>query len=511
MIIHTLTAEELEELKKNRKVRRTLAKKSHYWFFSIYLGDYIDYSFAPFHHEMFSVSEDPKLSLAVIVAFRGSGKSTLFSLSYPIWSIIGAQQKKFVLILGQTHNQARQHLTNIKRELETNQLLKADIGPFQEYSDEWGATSIVLSDYDAKIAIASTEQSIRGIRHGKYRPDLVICDDVEDLQSVKTKEGRDKIFNWLTGEVMPIGDRYTKTIIIGNLLHEDCLLMRLKNTIDQERLAGKFYVYPLLTEDNQITWHGKFPDMVSIEKQKVSIASDTAWYREYLLKIISDEDRIVKPEWIQYYDELPKDFHDKLRFTATGIDLAIAISEASDFTSMVSGHICDYREKLKVYILPNPVNEKMDFPTTLARAKELSKSLGNDTYTKLYIEEVGYQKALIDQLVAQNVPAEPFKTMGQDKRARLTLVTHLIQQGKVLFPRHGAEELIMQLTGFGIEKHDDLADAFSILLLKIIEEDNKVQPCITVICTGSIYDQYNPMRGLSDELDRFPITLNSRF
>lgn len=506
----TLSDEELQEIKKKRSVRRMLARKNHMWFFTIYLSDYIDYPFAPFHHEMFSITQDPNQKLSVIVAFRGSGKSTLMSLSYPIWSIIGQQQKKFVLILGQTQYQARQHLANIKRELETNELLRADVGPFTDYEDEWGSTSIVLTNYNAKITIASTEQSIRGLRHGKYRPDVVICDDVEDLNNVKTKEGRDKIFQWLTGEIMPIGDTYTKKIFIGNLLHEDCLLMRLKNMMDLGKLEGTFSAYPLVDDDNRILWPGKFPDIEAVEKLKASIASESAWFREYLLKIISDEDRVVKPEWIQYYDELPKDFHNKLRFTATGIDLAIAISQTSDFTSMVSGYICDYREKLKIYILPNPVNEKMDFPTTLARAKDLSKLLGNGTYTKLYIEEVGYQKALIDQLVAQNVPAEPFKTMRQDKRARLTLVTHLIEQGKVLFPRHGAEDLVMQLTGFGIEKHDDLADAFSILLLKIIEEDNKVEPSITIICTDSIYDSYSPLSALGEGYLK-PLSLNTRF
>jgi predicted phage terminase large subunit-like protein len=504
----TLSEDELQEIKRKRSVRRMLAKKSHMWFFTIYLSDYIDYPFAPFHHEMFAITEDPELKLATIVAFRGSGKSTLMSLSYPIWSIIGQQQKKFVLILGQTQYQARQHLANIKRELETNELLRADVGPFTDYEDEWGSTSIVLTNYNAKITIASTEQSIRGIRHGKYRPDVVICDDVEDLNSVKTKEGRDKIFQWLTGEIMPIGDTYTKKIFIGNLLHEDCLLMRLKNMMDLGKLQGTFSAYPLVDDDNRILWLGKFPNQESIEILRSSIASESAWFREYLLKIISDEDRVVKPEWIQYYDELPKDFHNKLRFTATGIDLAIGLSSSSDCTSMVSAHACDYRENLRIYILPNPINERMDFPTTVAKAKELSKSLGNGTYTKLYIEDVGYQKALIDQLIAQNVPAEPFKTMGQDKRARLTLVTHLIQQGKVLFPRHGAEDLIMQLTGFGIEKHDDLADAFSLLLLKIIEEDNKAQPCITVICTGSIYDRYDPLRGM---LHDSPFSLNMKF
>ena len=106
MDIPTLTPDELAQIKNKRSVRRTLAKKSHFWFFSIYLGHYIGYPFAPFHHDMFAIAEDVNLRLAVLVAFRGSGKSTLMSLSYPIWAIIGAQQKKFVLIVSQTQSQA---------------------------------------------------------------------------------------------------------------------------------------------------------------------------------------------------------------------------------------------------------------------------------------------------------------------------------------------------------------------------------------------------------------------
>ncbi|MEN9881393.1 MAG: hypothetical protein RLZZ308_576, partial [Candidatus Parcubacteria bacterium] len=34
----------------------------------------------------------------------------------------------------------------------------------------------------------------------------------------------------------------------------------------------------------------------------------------------------------------------------------------------------------------------------------------------------------------------------------------------VKFPKQGCEELIEQLVGFGVEKHDDLADAFSLLV-----------------------------------------------
>lgn len=467
-----LTKEELEKITNDRSIRRMLAIKNHYWFFSIYLGHYTQYPFAPFHYQMFEITEDIALGLAGLVAFRGSGKSTIMTLSYPIWAIVGIQKKRHVLIVSQTQNQARLHLTNIKRELEGNDLLKADIGPFQEISDEWGANSIVISNYDARITAVSTEQSIRGIRHGQYRPDLIICDDIEDLNSVKTREGRERTFTWFNGEIAPVGDKNTKIIVVGNLLHEDCLIMKLKKLIDLQRLNGKFFSFPLIQSDESIMWPGKFKSMDEVEALKKTIASESAYYREYLLKIISDEDRLVRLEWIQYYDETPSEKGNDFRSTATGIDLAVTEKESADPTAMVSVKVFGQEENLKVYVLPYPINKRIDFPKTVETAIALSKNLGNGYPTKLYIEDVGYQKALVQHLLGKNIPAEGVGVCGQDKRSRLALVTHLIQQGKVLFPKQGAEDLLQQLTGFGIEKHDDLADAFSLLMIKILELDS---------------------------------------
>ncbi len=135
--------------------------------------------------------------------------------SYAIWSILGCQQKKFVLIIAKTESQARQYLANIKLELEANHLLRSDLGPFEEPNDEWRAVSIVIPKYGARITVASVDNSIRGIKHGAHRPDLIICDDLEDLDIVKTQESRDKMFEWLTGDIMPLGDINTRLIVIG--------------------------------------------------------------------------------------------------------------------------------------------------------------------------------------------------------------------------------------------------------------------------------------------------------
>jgi phage terminase large subunit-like protein len=61
------------------------------------------------------------------------------------------------------------------------------------------------------------------------------------------------------------------------------------------------------------------------------------------------------------------------------------------------------------------------------------------------------------------IEAEAIKPKG-DKRTRLSLTSMSIKSGLIKFPRQGCEKLIEQLVGFGVEKHDDLADAFSLLI-----------------------------------------------
>jgi len=462
----------IQKMISDRNFRLELVTGSHYWFSHCYFAHYITYPTAEFQKEMFSLTEDENSGIVVTVAFRGSGKSTIFTMSYPIWAILGKQQKKFVIILSQTQRQARQHLMNLKQELERNKLLLQDLGPFEEEADEWGGYSLVLPKYGAKIMAASTEQSVRGLRHREHRPDLIIADDIEDLQSVKTRDGRNKVYNWLLGDVIPAGGPNTKIAVIGNLLHEDSVVMRLKSGIEIGELAGTFKAYPIVSNAGDILWPGKYPSLEAVGAEKKKIGNEIAWQREYLLRIVADFEQVVHPEWIQYYKELRSD--GQLMYTATGVDLAISQKDTADYTAMVSARV--YRdgvdEKIRIYILPNPVNERLTFPQTVERIKALKKVIANGHSTHTYVEKVGYQEALTQQLVREGCHAESVQIHGQDKRARLALTTSLLQNGQILFPEKGAEELIQQLVGFGVEKHDDLVDAFTLLVLKIIDEDH---------------------------------------
>ncbi len=479
---------------KDRTVRTAITRSSHWYFFHFYFAHYVKYPTATFHREIFDLSEDESKGNFFIVAFRGSSKSTILTTSYPIWAILGKQQKKFVLILCQTMGQAKQHMMNLRSELESNALLKSDLGPFKEIADEWGSVSLVFSKSGARITVASSEQSIRGLRHQQHRPDLIIGDDVEDLASTKTREGRDKTYQWLTSEVVPTGDRGTRLVIVGNLLHEDSLLMRIKEDIEKGRIKGVFKAYPLV-RGGEILWPGKYKNMEEIEEEKLKAGNEYAFQREYLLNIVPAEAQAIQREWIHYYDELPtpglvyKDYKAHTEYRV-GIDLAISKSSTADYTAMVPGFLIENRddEDYTIYILPKIINKKMDFPETVEMCKVIHRTysdLKNGISPTLVIEDVAYQKSLPQQLEHEGLDnIKTVKPGNMDKRSRIILTAHLIKTRKILFPRQGAEELISQLIHFGVEKHDDLADAFANLIHSAIEDPPRPFRFEVISCGG---------------------------
>lgn len=456
---------DVNEIIKDSIVRKRLTFESHKYFFSIYFNSYITHESADFHDKIFDITENEKIKNGLILAFRGSAKSTILTTSYPIWAILGKPQKKFVVIVSQTQRQARQHLENIKRELTNNSLLKDDLGPFKEISETWRSMSLAIENFNAKITAVSMEQTIRGMKYMSHRPDLIICDDIEDLTTIKTQEGRDKIFDWITGEIIPAGDIDTKTIFVGNLLHEDSPIVRIKNKIENNEIDGVSLEIPLLDEKGNIAWPGKYPNMESIEEERRKIMDDYAWNREYLLKIISRDSQIIKPEWINYYNNLPISPDKRITKILVGVDLAISQNANADCTAMVPVAIFHSKPYPEIYVLSGIINEKISFKDILDKAKDKNDYLKNlyRTNPLFLIEKNGFQDAATQEIKRKGVYAEGIMT-SIEKSERLTSVSHLFQEGKVFFPKKEAELLIKQLTGFGSEKHDDLSDALVISL-----------------------------------------------
>jgi predicted phage terminase large subunit-like protein len=86
-----------------------------------------------------------------------------------------------------------------------------------------------------------------------------------------------------------------------------------------------------------------------------------------------------------------------------------------------------------------------------------------------FVEDVGYQKAAIQEMERMMLPVVPVKPTT-DKRSRLQVVAPYIKNGTVLFPRTGCEQLLGQIFNLGVESHDDLCDGLTTLLNGLVEQ-----------------------------------------
>lgn len=458
-----------EEIQTKRSVRVKLARESLYNFAHIYFPGYFEYPTATFQREMYMLLEDPDIRHLGIVSFRGSGKSSIVTTFFLMWAILGKQEKKYALIASQTQVQARKHLANAKQEFDSNELLRNDFGPLKETSDEWGSMSLVLPKYGARISAVSSEQSIRGTRHGSHRPDLVIADDVEDLQSVKTSEGREKTFDWYTSEILPVGDQSTKFVLIGNLLHTDSLMMRMKVFSERQPERFVFKEYPLINETGVCLWPGKYPTPAAVKREKLEAPSERAYYREYLLKILPDNMQIVKQEDIKYYENIPTWLAGGSYRIAICVDLAISKKTSADYTAIVVLEKHGYGKDTKIFVHPHPINKRNLYSETV---QDIVSLKARHASADIYIEDVGMQRAIIEMLSQENMRAEAVPLNGRDKEERLQVASYWIINGTVLFPYKGCEKLLQQVIGFGVER-DDLLDALTLGVIYLMEQKNQ--------------------------------------
>ncbi len=463
----TLTETEAGVLVADYEYRRRAAK-TLFGFCITYLNHYFTLNPADFHRELIDRLGDDETRMLLILGFRGSAKSTFGSLALPLWA---ALEKKFnfILPIADTTLQAKVNIANIRHELETNELIRNDYGDMQS-DEDWQKENMLLSN-GVRILARSRGQKVRGLRHRQYRPELIVVDDPEDLEWVRTKDNRDKTERWLRAEVIPaLNERIGRLILIGNQLHSDALLSRMKNDKGFAVLE-----YPLVDSENRCAWRAKYPTQASLDTQRAK-AGANSWLREYLLKIVPPEGQEIKEEWIKFYDELPKDEEGNVRVNGAGVgvDLAISKNQTADFTAMTSGVTIYHEGGAKIFVLPNPTNARVSFHETVELMRNKKIVLQNTYATPMFfIEDVAYQKAAIDEAQRAGIPAKPMKA-GLDKRSRLRLAATFIQNGTVFFPRKGCEDLITQLLGFGVEDHDDLVDSLVYLILGLTQQGLKV-------------------------------------
>ncbi|OYD08535.1 phage terminase large subunit [Paludifilum halophilum] len=204
-----------------------------------------------FHKEicdiMNRVSNEETNAKVCVAAPRGHGKSSFLSKSFPLHEII-YRKRRYVMIFSETPTTAKMNQQWLSLQMQYNKKLRDDFGPLlspkqaenpKDNSEEFVAW---LPDDDedkkliAKVDSVSTGQRVRGRNWNGVRPDLIVLDDLESRDNTNTAELRQKLRNWFSQDMMPLGDpggRFTAYVYMGTTIHHDGLLVHvLKNRKD---------------------------------------------------------------------------------------------------------------------------------------------------------------------------------------------------------------------------------------------------------------------------------------
>lgn len=204
-----------------------------------------------------SALSERRNSRYAIAAPRGFAKSTIVTNEYALWCICN-KTENFIVILSHTAEQARGHVRNIKRELETNLKLQED------FPDVWlpGARpgparwtdGEIITLNGVQVLALSKEQQIRGRRNLESRPSLIILDDVEPNHGYNNSESYNKMEEWFTRDVLKAGDTKTNVLFIGTIHHYNSLLARFIDPIQSFGWKKKKYQAVISFSTNKEDW-----------------------------------------------------------------------------------------------------------------------------------------------------------------------------------------------------------------------------------------------------------------
>lgn len=470
--------------------KKVLDPVSGYDFFvSNYFPHYVrSSSRSQLHNYLFEqlpqVLQQPSSVHLAIAAPRGEAKSTLVSQLFTLYCLV-TQKKRYALIVMDSIDQAYPMLEAIKVELEFNQRLRIDFPEIAGQGRVWQAATIVTKA-NQKVQVAGSGKKLRGLRHGAYRPDLVVLDDIENDEQVRSPEQRDKLHEWLKKTVLPLGVPGEKldVVYIGTILHYDSVLNR--TLASKAWKTAKFKALKKMPDDMAL-WD-KWEDFFLNEGEAVADAfyhanqaamdkgSEVSWAARPLLALMKirardghatfdseyqndplSSDDAIFANAIKYWTELPSDL---IYFGAVDPSLGKAGASRDPSAILVGGY---QRATGKLYVVEAAIKKRL--PDLII--EDTIRLHIQYNFLKYGGESVQFQEFLNSEIVKRSaqrghpVPVVPIKP-NTDKMLRIESLQPHMANGLILL--HPSQTtLIAQLRHFPKADHDDGPDCLEML------------------------------------------------
>lgn len=178
------------------------------------------------HGKMAKVLQEPTPNKLICVP-RGTFKSSVASVAYPIWRIIHNPNIR-ILIDSQLYSNATNYLREIKGHFESNEKFRYLFGDY--VGRTWNDSEIIVSKRSIMKKEPTVVASGIGAQKTGQHYDLCIGDDLSSYDNCKTFESAQKVINHYKlytslldpgGEKVIIGTRYSEVDIIGHIIKNE--------------------------------------------------------------------------------------------------------------------------------------------------------------------------------------------------------------------------------------------------------------------------------------------------
>jgi hypothetical protein len=393
---------------------------------------------------------------------RGFAKTTLAGVGIPIFNIV-YQENPFTCYISEAGPHAKMQLGTVRHQISDNRRLRAvfgDLRPKMSDDEKWSEDMFETKTGMAMVARGSGGQ-IRGLNHKGNRPKHIICDDLEDQESVATEGQREKMRNWFYADVLnalPEADPTSTITVLGTLLHNEALLRTLMNdpewtTVRMEAMdVDAEPVWPLVMDERKL------------ERRKESLAAAGLlhiYYMEFFNKVIAVETQLIRREHWIYEPPVMADFVRKSLY----MDPAISEKRTADSTVIVAAGITS---KGVIWLLDVWGKRTSDEMEKIDAYFAMSRRWGISTFGECHgVESNAYQAALAhrikEEMFRQKHYFELVPVVNKSKKiSRIKegfvqpLVAGYVRCARRFYPLEieGAE-----FREDGTHKHDDYLDA----------------------------------------------------
>lgn len=438
-----------------------------------------------------TISRLPGVRRAV-AAPRGHAKSTNLTFKGTMHSTLYGY-KHYPIIISDSSEQAEGFLDNIRVEFEENTAILEDFGPLA--GSVW-RSNVLVTKTNIKIEAIGSGKKIRGRKHRNWRPDLIILDDVENDENVRTPEQRKKLKDWFDKAVSKCGDDYTDIVYIGTLLHYDSLLAKTLANPAYRSIKYKAVIRFSQADDLWQQWETIFTDLSNDDREADALAffqahktamlegTQVLWeeklsYYDLMVMRVSEgeasfnseeqnepinpDDCLFMEEWFDYYNEAEVNFGDPAFDFFGFIDPSLGKTKRSDFSAIVT--LAKHKGSGYMYVVDADIERRHPdriIADVLAKERWLRASFGHG-YRKLGAETNQFQWFLKEELAKASAKAGlylPIEEVQQtsDKVMRIQTLQPDVKNKYIKFNRRH-KRLLEQLTQFPMGAHDDGPDA----------------------------------------------------